>query len=427
MKDLILDMKYHSPENWGDICGLIAEIDSTNFKSYLEDEDLKDYFLFYKDATCGERLQKGDYVFLYVWNSEILNSQPGILGYFIIDEIDFAKKEEAWKQGDQNHSTFDKKKTFDKYFQQTHVLKFRFNEIHVVSEKHFYTPEYVINYSQLLTEYLKLGKEDDLFDMEEKLPSFKIGNTYLRKDVCYSIKEVIDKSGVIRKVGPEGVSDPLKTNNFQNDVNMDLIESKKQRLRTLQSNIIKNYQSIGSYEGFLGNPMLPEVYQEHIQKKEIDKLVDQNIKFESEFKDLVYELSEYPQINNYTLFRDKINNNFERLELDNVVLSFREETFSKLEFNEEDFRNLVESINYVKSKLDAGEITLPSENDTIKEELNKTSSELEHDVSLSNKLKLTIPIIPFILSYESELGLNHKYSVSMKELWKKVKNVFKGK
>lgn len=70
---------------------------------------------------------------------------------------------------------------------------------------------------------------------------------------------------------------------------------------------------------------------------------------------------------------------------------------------------VVSEINQILTLLKDNDIKLPSGNERIAEVLNQPTLDAKH------ALKVSIPIIPFILSYEGELGLGA--GIKLKETW----------
>ncbi len=183
IKENIFKLKFQSPSSWNNIKGIIAEIDFSNFLTYLKEKKFKDYFVFFKDSTYGEFLKSDHILFFFVWDLE----KPGILGFSTIKKISTQPKEKAWLKDDNKHSTFADSTLFDKYFHGNKVFRIEFQKIFYIPEKH----QNILNYEELLLNYFKIGNITDLQRIKHFLPVYSIGNTYILKELCNQLTEKI--------------------------------------------------------------------------------------------------------------------------------------------------------------------------------------------------------------------------------------------
>ncbi|MBN2572562.1 MAG: hypothetical protein JXA68_10575 [Ignavibacteriales bacterium] len=241
MDDYLLKLKFLKPENWHNISGLIAEIDKENFYYFLEDVKFEKYFVFFKDINGGEYLKKGDYIFLFVWDYYVGSKQdsPGILGYFTINNIEYLKNTDAWRYGDERHSTFNDTNFFNKYFQQDYILRFEFSELHYVKSSFHKNDSYIISYKELLIKYLDVATS--LSEKVKESISFdKIGNTYIPKDICEKFIEIINKSNASRKVsdGPADIFtdefEEVKENEPKNEATKEINKIRNEKFELLK-------------------------------------------------------------------------------------------------------------------------------------------------------------------------------------------------
>lgn len=419
------EIKYLPHDQWSDIAGIIAEIDKTNFIAYIEDTKFTDYFIFYKDVTCGERLKKGHYVFLFVWDY-LINGKPAILGYFQIDSIEFAPRINAWKPGDESHSTFNNLTIFNKYFQQNHALKITFKKIHIVKKKFFADDANIVSYNKLLINYFNVGSRDEIFDIENVFPYVKVGNTYLVSQLSNVIKQIIDKSDFSRSIGDKPLGEFRKE--FQDNTSMEnkqmsnipnIKETKINRVNVLYGNIEKNFNSINGYEEILNKPNIsgPE---ENKFKEEMSRLVKQNLEYEKEYRDIVAELTCYENMTLYLLVRNYLDG-FQAIDLDNIIYRYKKDFMNNICLEQKEISLLEESIEDFSKNDTAIKSIVDTIDDEqyIKENVSELSKLIQNETSLENKLILSFPIIPFILKYEVNMKMASK--VNMKMIWEKIK------
>lgn len=197
----IVRLKLPEPAKWPEIKGFIAEIDRVNMMLFLTKPTLKYKYVFFKDPTCGENLSAGDLIFFFVWDRQT----PSICSYATITNIERCIKNTAWKDGDENHSTFNTSGALTRYVSD-HLLRIEFEEI-VGQNPDDQDSSEDITYKVLVQDILKLCNDEDSQRAIIRLyPPEAVGNTYLPSSVCQTLKSEIDKIGHCFKPGKTNIS-----------------------------------------------------------------------------------------------------------------------------------------------------------------------------------------------------------------------------
>ncbi|MBE9156424.1 hypothetical protein IQ265_06220 [Nodosilinea sp. LEGE 06152] len=219
------------------------------------------------------------------------------------------------------------------------------------------------------------------------------------------------------------------------------------RLKQLEGNISQVLQLLNEYEKELLDEDDPGRKSKY--RRRIESLKQQKEKYEEEFSDLQVQLeSEYPDraqslSSQLQIIDDKIDLLLESQEhlfqalmvhfspkeqgflsplaqkLDQIEL-IKAKAF--IEAIDEDLipeKNVCLMLEEARQMIKASqekELDLPEENVIIAEIINSPEIDVKH------ALKVSIPIIPFILAYEGELGLGT--GVNLKEAWKGLKSKF---
>jgi hypothetical protein len=91
------------------------------------------------------------------------------------------------------------------------------------------------------------------------------------------------------------------------------------------------------------------------------------------------------------------------------------ETIDTKELDEEEVQIILTETKHLLTELKSHNLSLPVSSKDIDEIINYPTLDTKHS------LKLTIPIIPFILTYEGELGTGA--GIKLKETWQKLSKI----
>jgi tRNA/tmRNA/rRNA uracil-C5-methylase (TrmA/RlmC/RlmD family) len=219
------------------------------------------------------------------------------------------------------------------------------------------------------------------------------------------------------------------------------------RLQQLEENIRRVLQLLNEYEEELLDEDDPGRRSKY--RRRIENLKQQNVGYEEEFAELqVLLTSEYPlQAQTISSQLQEIDNKIELL-LDNqasfiqalmlhfspreqeLLLPFTQrldepelikmqallEAVETDQSPEEEVQLILTETRKLLKGFQERDFALPSDNEAVYEMINSPTIDTKH------ALKISIPIIPFILTYEGELGL--EAGINLKEAWQRWKSKF---
>jgi hypothetical protein len=219
------------------------------------------------------------------------------------------------------------------------------------------------------------------------------------------------------------------------------------RLQQLETNISRVLQLLHEYEEELLDEDDPGKKSRY--RRRIENLKKLKVEYEKEFTELQTQLGEqYPlQAKTIASQLQEIDNKIELLidsqsTLSKVLMlhfSSREQAFllpliQQLDECESiDIQAFLEAVESNQISTEEAQLTLNETRYLLKEiqerglvlpEANESISELINTpmVDAKHALKISIPLIPFILAYEGELGLGTE--INLKEIWKRWKSNF---
>jgi hypothetical protein len=197
---------------------------------------------------------------------------------------------------------------------------------------------------------------------------------------------------------------------------MDMLKINIQKLDRLYLQILKRDEDIAKYEDYLRQPQIPEPTRE-MYEGGIKRLEEDRISLTQKTISIVYDITSYPYKDLYLTLRSYIKDTYE-YDLDSLIQNYSDKYLEGLDLHNEDLESISTSIDEVMKKYI---IKNKDDKQLINNELNQAKQSItDNDIAFTNKLKLTIPIIPFLLSYQAELSLNNK--VKLNALWAKFKN-----
>jgi hypothetical protein len=196
---------------------------------------------------------------------------------------------------------------------------------------------------------------------------------------------------------------------------MDLIQINLQKLEKLYHQISNVDLQIAKYVDFLMTPDSPEPTREKYQFEK-DRLEKMRNDLSKECVLVINNLTSYPYKDLYSTLRFFVKDIYEK-DLDDIVKNYSDSFLADTDINNEELMTILNSINEFSYKNVA---TNEAVTKIIHEELTKAKENiLDSDITIKNKLKLTIPIIPFLLSYEAELSSNNK--IGLNAIWNKLR------
>jgi len=219
------------------------------------------------------------------------------------------------------------------------------------------------------------------------------------------------------------------------------------RLQQLEENISRVLQLLNEYEAELLDEDDPGRKSKY--RRRVESLKQQKAGYEEEFTDLRAQLTnEYPlQTQTISSQLQEIDNKIELL-LDSqaslsqtlmlhfspkeqeLLLPFTEkldepdliniqaflEAVETNQASEEEVQLILSETQTILKKVQEQNLTLPAGKEAVSEIINYPTIDAKH------ALKVSIPIIPFILAYEGELGLGT--GINLKETWQHWKTKF---
>jgi hypothetical protein len=220
------------------------------------------------------------------------------------------------------------------------------------------------------------------------------------------------------------------------------------RLQQLESNITQILKLLNEYEEELLDEDNPGIKSKY--RRRIESLKQQKVEYEKEFEELKIQ-ADYGhslQAHNLSEQLQKIDNKIELL-LDNQValgqalllhFSSEEQNLIRPITQQLDSANLIQMQAFIEAidtnrasdeeiqlvltevqqllkVIKEHNLSLPVNSEAIIEIVNSPTMDAKH------ALKVSIPIIPFILAYEGELGLGT--GINLKETWQHLKSKFR--
>lgn len=220
------------------------------------------------------------------------------------------------------------------------------------------------------------------------------------------------------------------------------------RLQQLEENISRVLQLLNEYEAELLDEDDPGKKSKY--RRRVQSLKQQKVDYEEEFTDLQAQLTnEYPlQTKTISSQLQEIDNKIELLLDGQVSLSQvltlyfspkeqelllpftqRLDEFELINIqaflqavetdqaSEEDVQLMLTETRSLLEKIQGQTLALPASKEAVSEIINSPTIDAKH------ALKVSIPIIPFILAYEGELGLGT--GINLKEMWQHWKTKFR--
>jgi hypothetical protein len=218
------------------------------------------------------------------------------------------------------------------------------------------------------------------------------------------------------------------------------------RLQQLEKNIVKVVQLLGEYEEELNDEDDPLKKSKY--RRRIEDLKKKQIEYENELIELQSQSSneQAPQFQNIAKQLQGIDNKIDLLldgqsslsqallfhfdsveqllvqpfiqrlgDSDLIQVRASLETIDTKELDEEEVQIILTETKHLLTELKSHNLSLPVSSKDIDEIINYPTLDTKHS------LKLTIPIIPFILTYEGELGTGA--GIKLKETWQKLSKI----
>jgi hypothetical protein len=218
------------------------------------------------------------------------------------------------------------------------------------------------------------------------------------------------------------------------------------RLQQLETNIAKVVQLLGEYEEELNDEDDP--LKKSRYRRRIEDLKKKQIEYENELIELESQSSneQAPQFQNIAKQLQGIDNKIDLLldgqstlsqsllfhfnsveqllvqpfiqrlgDSDLIQVQASLETIDTKQLNEEEALIILTETKQLLTELKSRNLSLPVSGKDIDEIINYPTLDTKHS------LKLTIPIIPFILTYEGELGTGT--GIKLKETWQKLNKI----
>jgi hypothetical protein len=212
------------------------------------------------------------------------------------------------------------------------------------------------------------------------------------------------------------------------------------RLQQLEKNILKVVQLLGEYEEELNDEDDPLKKSKY--RRRIEDLKTKQIEYENELTELQRQSSnqQTPQFQNIAKQLQGIHNKIDLLldgqsslsqallfhftsveqlivqpfiqslgESDLIQIQASLETIDTKQPSDDEAQIILIEVKQLLTELKSRNLSLPVSNEAMAEIINYPTIDTKHS------LKLTIPIIPFILSYEGELGT--EAGIKLRETW----------
>ena len=218
------------------------------------------------------------------------------------------------------------------------------------------------------------------------------------------------------------------------------------RLQQLEKNIVKVVQLLGEYEEELNDEDDPLKKSKYCSR--VEDLKKKQIEYENELIELQSQSSneQAPQFQNIAKQLQGIDNKIDLLldgqssliqtllfhfnsveqmlvqpfiqrlgDSDLIQVQASLETIDTKQLNDEEVQIILTETKHLLTELKSHNLSLPVSSKDIDEIINHPTLDTKHS------LKLTIPIIPFILTYEGELVTGA--GIKLKETWQKLNKI----